>query len=85
MLGGDDKEKDSGDPQSAGAMLEQLKGPIQTAVGEDPIWMAKASVSWAEGARRSKVDLAMIITDTKKIESSLGPLISSSDEPVQPK
>ncbi len=78
MVGGDDNEKDSGDPKSAGAMLEQLKGPIQTAVGEDPIWMAKTSVSWAEGARRTKVDLAMIITDTKKIESSLGPLISSS-------
>ncbi len=87
LVGGDSKEdkdsKDGGDDKDGGmgAMLEQIKGVIQTAVGEDPIWVAKVSVSWAEGARRSSVDLGMIITDTKKMESTLGPLIAKAQPP----
>jgi Tfp pilus assembly protein PilV len=60
------------------AMLEQVKGMIEAAVGEQPIWMANVSVSWAEGARRPSVDLAMIITDTKKLEGTLTPLIAKA-------
>lgn len=67
LLDGDEKKNEQGEAQSVSGMLEQLKGPIQTAVGEDPIWIAKTSVSWAEGARRSSVDLAMIITDIKRL------------------
>jgi len=84
LVGGDDKDGKSGDDEKdcgMGAMLEQIKGLIQTAVGEDPIWVAKVSVSWAEGARRSSVDLAMIIADTKKMESTLGPLIAKAAPP----
>lgn len=78
LLGGGDKGEDDGDAgkQSIAGMLEQIKGMIETAVGEDPIWVAKVSVSWPEGARRSSVDLGMIITDIKKLETTLTPLIA---------
>ena len=78
-LVGGDKEKDGENGKNdVAAMLEQVKSMIQAAVGEEPIWIANVSVSWAEGARRPSVDLAMIITDTKKLEGTLGPLIAKA-------
>lgn len=76
MVGGEDGEGGDEGKEGIGAMLEQLKSSVQTAVGEDPIWVAKVSVSWAEGARRSSVDTALIITDIKKLEGTLTPLIA---------
>ena len=84
LVGGDKKDsKSDGEEKDGGigAMLEQIKGVIQAAVGEDPIWVAKVSVSWAEGARRSSVDIGMIIADTKKMESTLGPLVAKAPQP----
>ena len=83
LVGGQkDGKSESGDADASGvgAMLEQIKGLIQTAVGDDPIWVAKVSVSWPEGARRSSVDLAMVITDIKKLESSLVPLLQKTPQ-----
>ena len=76
--GSGDSEGDSGGEKGVGAMLEQIKGMVETAVGEDPIWMARVEVFWPEGARRSSVDLAMIITDIKKIETTLVPLLAKA-------
>jgi hypothetical protein len=83
LLGGGEK-KDSGGEKGGGvgAMLDQIKPIVQTAVGEDPIWIAKVNVSWAEGAKRSSVDLGMIITDIKKLEGTLVPLISKGAPPA---
>jgi hypothetical protein len=77
--GGEDNDKDN-DKDGMGAMLEQMKGMIQTAVGDDPIWIAKVSVSWPEGARRSSVDMAMVITDIKKLETTLVPLLQKTPQ-----
>ena len=82
--GANDGEDGKDDKDGLGAMLEQIKSVIQTAVGEEPIWVAKVNVSWSEGARRSAVDLAMIITDTKKLEQSLVPLLSKTQQPGAP-
>jgi type II secretory pathway pseudopilin PulG len=83
LLGGSDGEDSGGadgegGKPGVGAMLEQIKGMVETAVGEDPIWMARVEVFWPEGARRSSVDLSMIITDTKKLETTLGPLLAKA-------
>ena len=78
--GGDKKDGEDGDKSGMGAMLEQIKGMIQQAVGDEPIWVANVSVSWPEGARRSSVDVAMIITDTKKLEGTLSPLIAKAPQ-----
>lgn len=76
---GDDKEESSdGKSGGAGAMLTQLKGLIQQAVGEEPIWVAKVDVSWTGGARRETVSLAMILTDMKKLEESVGKLLDTA-------
>ena len=76
---GDDKEESSdGKSGGAGAMLTQLKGLIQQAVGEEPIWVAKVDVSWAGGARRETVSIAMILTDMKKLEESVGKLLDTT-------
>jgi hypothetical protein len=82
LLGGD-KDKADGeadDKGGMGAMLDQMKGMIETAVGEEPIWIAKVSVSWPEGARRSSVDMAMVITDIKKLETTLVPLLQKAPQ-----
>ncbi len=78
LIGGSGDGEKSGGKNDTSAMLEQVKGMIEAAVGEQPIWMANVSVSWAEGARRPSVDLAMIITDTKKLEGTLTPLIAKA-------
>jgi hypothetical protein len=78
--GGDDNKDEEGDKSGVGAMLEQIKSLIKTAVGDDPIWVAKVSVSWPEGARRSSVDLAMIVTDIKKLETTLTPLLQKGTQ-----
>jgi hypothetical protein len=70
LIGDSGDDGKSGGKSDVSAMLEQVKGMIEAAVGEQPIWMANVSVSWAEGARRPSVDLAMIITDTKKLEGT---------------
>jgi hypothetical protein len=78
LVGGGDKDEEGGEKNDVGAMLEQVKSMIEAAVGEEPIWVANVSVSWAEGARRPNVDLSMIITDIKKLESTLTPLIAKA-------
>lgn len=84
MLGGGGDEGDGEGDKGAGAMLEQIKGMVETAVGEDPIWMARVEVFWPEGARRSSVDLAMILTDIKKLETTLGPLLAKAPQAPPP-
>jgi len=82
LVGGN---KDGGDDKSGiGAMLDQVKTMVQAAVGDDPIWVANVSVSWAEGARRSSVELAMIIADTKKLEATITPLLAKAPRPSAP-
>ena len=87
LVGGGKEGEEGGEKNDVGAMLEQVKSMIEAAVGEEPIWIANVSVSWAEGARRPSVDLSMIITDIKKLETTLVPLIakaprtSGSDKP----
>lgn len=78
LIGEVGKGEESGEKNDVGAMLEQVKTMIEAAVGEEPIWLANVSVSWAEGARRPSVDLAMVITDIKKLESTLTPLIAKA-------
>jgi hypothetical protein len=82
LVGG---EKQGGEDKSGiAAMLDQIKSMVQAAVGDDPIWVANVSVSWAEGARRSSVELAMIIADTKKLEATLTPLLAKAPRPTAP-
>ena len=76
---GDSKKDDSSGP---GAMLEQIKGLIEQSVGDEPIWIAKVEVNWPEGARRGSTQLAMIVTDTKKIEESVGKLLDAAPAPA---
>jgi type II secretory pathway pseudopilin PulG len=78
----DKSDQEGGDQGGLGAILEQIKSMIQAAVGDDPIWIAKVSVSWPEGARRSAVDMAMVITDIKKLESTLVPLLQKNQQPT---
>ena len=78
LVGGGDKGEEGGEKNDVGAMLEQVKSMIEAAVGEEPIWVANVSVSWAEGARRPNIDLSMMITDIKKLESTLTPLIAKA-------
>jgi type II secretory pathway pseudopilin PulG len=80
LVGGEGKDDEDGGKSGVGAMLEQIKSVIKTAVGDDPIWIAKVSVSWPEGARRSSVDLAMIVTDIKKLETTLTPLLQKGGQ-----
>lgn len=76
MAGGKDKDdKDGDDKDGASAILEQIKGVINQSVGEDPIWIAKVEVSWAEGARKETTSIAMILTDVKKLEDSVGKVL----------
>lgn len=78
LVGGQKDGEDGEDKNDVGAMLEQVKSMIEAAVGEEPIWIANVSVAWAEGARRPSVDLAMILTDIKKLETTLVPLIAKA-------
>ncbi len=85
MLGGDDKDKDSneeGKGSGAAGMLEQMKSVIQQSVGDDPIWVASVQVSWPEGARRNQTDLAMVITDVKKLEDTVGKILDTAQAPA---
>ena len=79
MVGGKDKEdgKDGG-KDGMGAMLDQIKTVITQSVGEDPIWIAKVEVTWPEGARRASTSVAMIITDIKKLEDSVGKILDQA-------
>jgi type II secretory pathway pseudopilin PulG len=84
LIGDASDDQESGEKNDVAAMLEQVKGMIEAAVGEEPIWMANVSVSWVEGARRPSVDLAMIITDIKKLEATLNPLIAKAPKTPNP-
>ena len=84
LVGGDGGGEEGGEKNDVGAMLEQVKSMIEAAVGEEPIWIANVSVSWAEGARRPSVDLSMVITDIKKLESTLTPLIAKAPKTQNP-
>lgn len=84
MLGDKDKDsKETSKEEGMGAMLEQIKGMITQSVGDDPIWIAKVEVSWPEGARKASTSLAMIITDTKKLEDSVGKILDTAQVPQQ--
>lgn len=81
MIGGKDKDKGDdkeGGKDGMGAMLEQIKSVITQSVGEDPIWIAKVEVTWPEGARRASTSVAMIITDIKKLEDSVGKILDAA-------
>lgn len=78
LVGGGKDGEEGEEKNDVGAMLEQVKSMIEAAVGEEPIWIANVSVSWAEGARRPSVDLSMVITDIKKLETTLTPLIAKA-------
>lgn len=78
-----DKEKEK-DGASAGAVLEQMKGIITQSVGDDPIWIAKVDVNWTEGARKENVSLAMVITDVKKLEDSVGKVLDIAQVTATP-
>lgn len=78
MLGGGEKEDGEDQDSGMAAMLTQMKGVIEQSVGEEPIWIAKVEISWPEGARRNSTTVAMIVTDTKKLEDSVAAVMDAS-------
>lgn len=78
MLGGDDDSDTDDKKEQSSDMLGQLKTLIQQSVGDDPIWFAKVEVTWPEGARRGSTELAMVVTDTKKLEESVGKFLDQA-------
>jgi hypothetical protein len=86
-MAGDDTEGSSDgegkDKKGVGDILGQLKPLIQQSVGEDPIWIARVSVGWTEGARKSTVDLSMMIADVKKLEDVVGKAMDAAPLPTE--
>lgn len=82
MVGKDDSKDEQDKDNSAGAIIEQMKSVIEQAVGDEPIWLAKVEVTWPEGARRGSTQLAMILTDIKRLEDSVGKLMDAATVPV---
>ncbi len=84
MLGGDEGDsKSEKDDDGVGAILSQIKPMIEQSIGEDPIWMANVEVSWPEGASRNRTSLSLMLTDTKKLEESLGKLLDAAPLPTE--